>query len=152
MPIGLHAIYLINFREDITLYREFDDFLHCISSILTSYEWAHQAKSGKKVDPWYKAEAQSLSPREKKILELIRSGMTNAEIADEIGYSESLIRQETVAIYRKLGVSGRKEIKDEDSTPKRATRSVIRVAITLSGIEVLLPILEIFNSSSALSF
>ena len=110
MPIGLHAIYFINFRTDVTLLREFEEFLHFISSLLTSFEWALHGKSGKRVDPWFNEESERLSIREEKILELIRSGLTNAEIAHEIGYSESLIRQETVAIYRKLGVSGRKEI------------------------------------------
>lgn len=51
-----------------------------------------------------------LSERQKLILDLIRVGRTNPEIADVLGYSESLIRQETVTIYRKLGVAGRKEI------------------------------------------
>ena len=35
-------------------------------------------------------------------------GFNNAQIGLELGYSESLIRQETVAIYRKLQVTGRK--------------------------------------------
>ena len=39
---------------------------------------------------------------------LLERGYNNAEIGLEIGYSESLIRQETVAIYRKLNVTGRK--------------------------------------------
>jgi DNA-binding NarL/FixJ family response regulator len=39
-------------------------------------------------------------------------GLTNAQIAGEVGYSESLVRQETIQIFRVLGVSGRKEIID----------------------------------------
>ncbi|MFM8844042.1 MAG: hypothetical protein ACKOFJ_07470 [Actinomycetota bacterium] len=31
-------------------------------------------------------------------------------IARRMGYSESLIRQETIVIYRKLGVDGRREL------------------------------------------
>jgi DNA-binding NarL/FixJ family response regulator len=76
--------------------------------------------------------------------------LTNAQIAHEIGYSESLIRQETVVIYRKLGVSGRKEIQSQESTPKQAVKNVIRTAVALTGVEVLLPILEAMNLSSAL--
>jgi DNA-binding NarL/FixJ family response regulator len=41
---------------------------------------------------------------------MLSKGATNSEIALEIGYSESLIRQETIEIYRTLGVSGRKEL------------------------------------------
>jgi DNA-binding CsgD family transcriptional regulator len=43
------------------------------------------------------------------ILKLIAEGRTNAAIADVLGYSESLIRQETIKIYAKLGCSGRNE-------------------------------------------
>ena len=52
----------------------------------------------------------SLSNRQKVILEMVSKGATNSEIAIEIGYSESLVRQETIEIYRILGVSGRKEL------------------------------------------
>lgn len=49
-----------------------------------------------------------LSDRQLVIAGLLERGFNNAQIGLEIGYSESLIRQETVAIYRKLQVSGRK--------------------------------------------
>jgi DNA-binding NarL/FixJ family response regulator len=39
---------------------------------------------------------------------MLERGFNNAQIGLELGYSESLIRQETVAIYRKLQVTGRK--------------------------------------------
>ena len=48
-------------------------------------------------------------------------GFTNAQIAAEIGYSESLVRQETIQIFRILGVSGRKEI--IESPPPPSTRT-----------------------------
>lgn len=51
-----------------------------------------------------------MSNRQKVILEMLSKGSTNSEIALEIGYSESLVRQETIEIYRILGVSGRKEL------------------------------------------
>jgi DNA-binding NarL/FixJ family response regulator len=38
---------------------------------------------------------------------MLERGFNNAQIGLEIGYSESLVRQETVAIYRKLQVTGR---------------------------------------------
>jgi len=53
---------------------------------------------------------QALSERQDLILQLIRDGRRNHEIARILGYSESLIRQETMAIYKKLGVSGRKSL------------------------------------------
>lgn len=51
--------------------------------------------------------------RQTLILRMVELGRTNADIAEQMGYSESLIRQETITIYRKLGVTGRKELKIE---------------------------------------
>jgi DNA-binding NarL/FixJ family response regulator len=52
---------------------------------------------------------EPLSERQELILKMISEGRTNAAIADVLGYSESLIRQETIRIYAKLGCSGRNE-------------------------------------------
>jgi DNA-binding CsgD family transcriptional regulator len=53
---------------------------------------------------------QSLTERQALILKKIQSGETNISVAESLGYSESLIRQETITIYRKLGISGRKDL------------------------------------------
>lgn len=53
--------------------------------------------------------------RQRIILAEIHNGKTNATIAQELNFSASLIRQETMEIYRKLGVSGRKELLESDS-------------------------------------
>ena len=52
----------------------------------------------------------NLTSRQNAILEGIKLGHTNSTIALDIGYSESLIRQETIDIFKKLGVSGRKAL------------------------------------------
>ena len=43
------------------------------------------------------------------MLSLIAEGMTNSEISRQVLLSESSVRQETIKIYRALGVGGRKE-------------------------------------------
>lgn len=55
------------------------------------------------------ASPESLTDRQLKVLYLMSLGKTNAEIAQELILSESSIRQETVKIYRILGVSSRSE-------------------------------------------
>jgi len=50
-----------------------------------------------------------LSPRQQTIVKLISEGFTNREIADQLSFSVSTIRAETVAIYRILEVDGRAE-------------------------------------------
>ncbi|MFM6841142.1 MAG: LuxR C-terminal-related transcriptional regulator [Candidatus Planktophila sp.] len=52
----------------------------------------------------------SLSPRQELIRNLLAKGFTNPQIASEIGFSESLVRQETISIYAHMNVSGRKEL------------------------------------------
>jgi DNA-binding NarL/FixJ family response regulator len=55
------------------------------------------------------SQQNSLTERQELILRLISEGRTNGDIADVLGYSESLIRQETIRIYAHLGCSGRTE-------------------------------------------
>lgn len=55
------------------------------------------------------AHAETLSERQEVILKLIAEGRTNGDIAEILGYSESLIRQETIKIYSILNCNGRHE-------------------------------------------
>ncbi len=59
------------------------------------------------VDP--NATGEDLTGRQIQILELMAEGMVNVEIAAQMLLSESTIRQETVRIYRALGVPNRAE-------------------------------------------
>jgi DNA-binding NarL/FixJ family response regulator len=40
----------------------------------------------------------------------MENGYTNIAIANEIGFSDSLVKQETMTIYSLLNISGRKEL------------------------------------------
>ena len=50
----------------------------------------------------------ALTTRQMEILNHMADGKTNAAIARIIGFSESTVRQETIEIYRKLGVNDRR--------------------------------------------
>lgn len=52
---------------------------------------------------------EKLSERQEVILKMIAEGRTNGDIAEILGYSESLIRQETIKIYAILNCNGRHE-------------------------------------------
>ena len=52
---------------------------------------------------------EPLTERQRVILHMLAKGMTNPQIAARIGFSDSTVRQETMHIYRHLGVSGRRE-------------------------------------------
>jgi DNA-binding CsgD family transcriptional regulator len=51
-----------------------------------------------------------LTPRETEILPLLRRGASNAEIALALEVGLETVRTHTRSIYRKLGVSSRREI------------------------------------------
>ena len=51
-----------------------------------------------------------LTPREAEVLELIQTGKSNAEIANELHVSIETVRSHARRIYRKLGVRTRREL------------------------------------------
>ena len=59
--------------------------------------------------PAKKAAPGSLTERQLRILSLMAKGLTNSQISKRVGFSESTVRQETMAIYRYFGVGGRRE-------------------------------------------
>ncbi len=58
--------------------------------------------------PLHFASAQELH-RQQEVLNYMSQGATNAQIAKRLGFSESTIKQETMAIYRHFGVRSRAE-------------------------------------------
>jgi DNA-binding CsgD family transcriptional regulator len=50
-----------------------------------------------------------ITAREQDVLELLASGMTNRQIAEQLGLSVKTVMHHSVSIYRKLGVRGRAE-------------------------------------------
>jgi DNA-binding CsgD family transcriptional regulator len=95
---------------EITLADE--EFLYVIGEILATQitKMRTDVDLGRGLTPRATPSSIALTPRQWTVLNGIQKGRTNAEIAAELEFSESLIRQETVQIYRKLGVSGRREI------------------------------------------
>src|SRR5205814_4476319 len=51
-----------------------------------------------------------LSRRETEVLELLQRGMTNAQIAHELSIGTETVRTHARNIYRKLGVSTRRDL------------------------------------------
>jgi DNA-binding NarL/FixJ family response regulator len=57
------------------------------------------------------ADAVPLTPREADVLELLQGGSSNAEIAAELSVGVETVRTHARNIYRKLGVSTRRELR-----------------------------------------
>lgn len=112
-PILPHGIVALTLDSTPKIDRQFESFVRAVSSISM-----HHFKSCKHIfekdkhgnRDSLKKKSGSLTERQTAILRLIERGLSNPAIAEEIGYSESLVRQETMAIYSTLNVAGRKEL------------------------------------------
>jgi two-component system response regulator DesR len=60
-------------------------------------------------EPQDRTVAMRLSDRERTVLELMASGATNPEIAEQLHLSRHTVKEHTSAVYRKLGVRNRTE-------------------------------------------
>ena len=69
----------------------------------------NQAISINSLDPTRESGSAQLSARQLSILHGMVEGKTNHELANELGFSVSTIRHETMRIYHALSVSDRKE-------------------------------------------
>jgi DNA-binding CsgD family transcriptional regulator len=110
LPYGVFALTL-NSVPDVD--KELESLLRTVGSLVSLYMSRDQFKveTYKLKNPVkQKSRAGALSERQMIIKGFMEKGFTNTAIAAEIGYSESLVRQETMAIYSTLHISGRKEL------------------------------------------
>ncbi len=115
IPIGSNKGYTILFQIDITQVDGFLTGLEILRSLLETYD--EFANEGKSIKPILVSPLKDtpLTERQNQIVKLIENGKTNSQIKLVLGFSESLIRQETIEIYQKLGISGRKALIVKDS-------------------------------------
>ena len=123
-------IYFEAIRSILSHYRFEEHLQDCASTC------AHRGKMPITDSTKSELFGKDLTKRQETILALIRLGHTNASIAEQLSYSESLIRQETVVIYAKLGVTGRRELLPEEKSvvdessedSRKLTRASIAIA------------------------
>jgi DNA-binding CsgD family transcriptional regulator len=113
VPIHAYGVYSITSFKQPELDEVHEGFLRTVGQLASvAFSKSQMAnrlrgKTGKVLSSQRKSE---LTSRQELIKKLILRGLTNSEIGAEIGYSDSLVRQETMAIYAALNVSGRKEL------------------------------------------
>lgn len=95
---------------------EIELMLRTITSLVSLHVTQRKSRIRKPVES---ANVTSLTDRQLHILSLIAQKLTNVEIADQMGYSESTIRQETMRIFSKLNVEGRNEARAYFEANKR---------------------------------
>ena len=111
-PIPDVGVIVTFCSEKVEVTPRVEEFLLSVGGILSMQLSQPQFRSRLGIHGIHKdpVTAVALTARQWIILSAIKRGLTNNTIATELEFSESLIRQETVQIYRKLAVSGRKEL------------------------------------------
>lgn len=113
VPVGLSRIYSFSFRSDLSDTPGIDSYFEAIRALLQVYESALDIRTiSSSRGLLDNSSLQPLTQRQEKILEMLRAGKTNKSIAQIIGYSESLVRHETMIIYKKMRVEGRHELRE----------------------------------------
>ncbi|KOT60340.1 LuxR family transcriptional regulator [Streptomyces rimosus subsp. rimosus] len=101
---------LENGKESKAVLREAADLATaCGAPWLTERAYAALGTTAPSVDA-------SLTHSERKVVSLVGKGLTNQEIADELGVSTRAVEKHLTSCYRKLGVAGRRELPGSRST------------------------------------
>ena len=107
IPVLPQGVYFLILDSKPKKDSEFEHFLRAVGQIMMIY--LNSVKLNK-ASVNSNGTSGELTSRQKIILSFLEKGFTNPQIAQEIGYSESLVRHETIEIYSKLKVSGRREL------------------------------------------
>jgi DNA-binding CsgD family transcriptional regulator len=107
VPVLPHGVYFLVNKAKPKKDVEFEPFLRAVGLIMMMYLKRGDSQKKSKDATSHGSE---MTQRQKIILSYVEKGFTNPQIAQEIGYSESLVRHETIEIYSKLNVSGRKDL------------------------------------------
>ena len=107
---SLNGFFLFEWPEDEEITKEAMEAVTLYSALASMY-FTHSKFFSLPQDSIDKdlVDAHKLSARQIQILYGMVEGKTNHELATDLGFSVSTIRHETMAIFRALGVSDRKE-------------------------------------------
>jgi hypothetical protein len=116
LPLGSIGLFC---RKSVTPSKELEDFLELTTAILAQAiegnqkrsMIANQAHFGEHIFHTEKWDS-SLTERQMIVLDLVSNGFTNHAIADQLGYSVSTVRHETIKIFAALQRSSRREAGD----------------------------------------
>jgi DNA-binding CsgD family transcriptional regulator len=104
--------FRVQYSSDFVPDEKTADQLHAYSSLLTIYltsKLIPLVLTKILTSPEVTQQASKLTARQLLILTGMVEGKTNHELSIDLGFSVSTIRHETMAIYKELGVSDRKE-------------------------------------------
>jgi LuxR family transcriptional regulator, maltose regulon positive regulatory protein len=95
---------LLRFQENAQRTGQSREFLPYVASLMAGWHDLYQPESKTRS---MSAIAQSLSPRERNILELMGQGQSNKEIARDLGIAPETVKSHVKHIFTKLAVDNR---------------------------------------------
>jgi DNA-binding CsgD family transcriptional regulator len=112
VPITTFGVYSVRTFQKVNLTENKIRYLRLFGQLATlafsKSDLVHQNNHKKEFNAQVHKKHE-LTERQKVVFQLVQGGLTNPQIAEQIGFSESLVRHETILIYSILGISGRKE-------------------------------------------
>ena len=86
--------------------------LECLDTVSAGRMWIDPelAKRSRKLSSTTNHASLQLAPRERQLIAIVRKGLRNREIGDQLGVTEGTVKAYLHAIYEKLGVGNRTEL------------------------------------------
>jgi two-component system nitrate/nitrite response regulator NarP len=87
--------------------------LECLDSVRLGRNWIDPELSERAIElakAGKRGAHRALAPRERQLVEFVRRGLRNREIAERLGVTEGTVKAYLHAIFEKLGVSSRTEL------------------------------------------
>jgi two-component system, NarL family, nitrate/nitrite response regulator NarL len=117
-PEACHRAFQLGIRGVVLKNRPLDDLFTSIDRIHRGESWMEgaalekllrQSSRARKVNP-DEARIAQLTKREREIIEVVGSGRSNRQIAQQLSISAATVRHHLCAIFEKLGVGTRGEL------------------------------------------
>jgi DNA-binding CsgD family transcriptional regulator len=107
---AVHGYLVLRFSKPVEDTEAVEEVARNYSVAIGLYlSFAHESGSRSSRTVIERGDSDQLTPRQISILRGMVEGKTNHELANELGFSVSTIRHETMRIYQALSVSDRKE-------------------------------------------
>lgn len=112
IPLGPRYVLSIALQVPAETNENYDDYFEILGFIIRMYINIQIIGKNQNTKSMHSSEllGKPLTIRQELIYSYMERGIVNREIAEAIRYSESLVRHETIIIFSKLGIVGRKEI------------------------------------------
>lgn len=101
----LHEVSIVFKSDSLDVFRE------CFQSVLDGRRY--HSPTAAAINRVTKCAVPGLTPRQKIILDLISTGQSNQEIAEQLSLSENTIKTHIRHLYTRLGVSSRSECMEQ---------------------------------------